>query len=75
MAGFTGVDKEGRRARRGKCGGDFIADMAAFTHSGNNDPAFALQRQFAGFFKVSIELGEQVDYGIPLHLNCTSGGC
>ena len=45
VAGFAGVHEKGRRAGARQRGGDLVADMAGFTHAGDDDAALALEHQ------------------------------
>ena len=43
MAGFARVHEHGWRARRGQCGGNFVADMSTFPHAHDDHTATAIQ--------------------------------
>ena len=66
MAGFAGMDEEGRGAGRGEGGGDFAADMSGFAHAGNDNAALGVlhdvQRLAEGVVKFAFHHAEGFDF-------------
>ena len=59
MFGFAGMDKKGRAASAGQCGGDFSANMARFAHADDHDTPLACEQQLTGFGEVLVDTVDQ----------------
>ena len=60
MASLGRVEEKGRGPGRGEGRGNLFANDAGFSHTGNDDPSAAAAYQVNGFFKISVEFGDQV---------------
>ena len=66
MAGLTGVHEEGGCAGARERGRNFIADVARFTHAGDDDAALAVQDQVAGPAEVVVKPRSKGRNGVGL---------
>ena len=55
MAGFGGVQEEGRRAGAREGRGDLAADVPGFAHAGDDDPSLAGEGEAAGGREAEVD--------------------